>query len=500
MNRMSEQARLFRMLASFVVAMVALVLSMAATPAQAQVFTVLDNFLVGGPGPQWPGGALAQGRDGNLYGWSYAGGTNNTGSLWNTDAAANIATIFSFAAGTGNDCQSGLTLGVDGNFYGSAFAGCAGAGYVFKVTPTGTFTVLHTFTGTPDGDSPGILTQYTDGNFYGVTSKGGANNFGSVFKITPAGVLTTIYSFNGVNNFSNPAYGLTVGNDGNFYGTQVGGDGLGSVFKITPAGKLTVLHNFTGNPDGAAPTSGVILGKDGNFYGVTQFGGVFSDGRVDEGTFFKMTPAGQVTILHSFNPATDYAVFPTSALLQATDGNFYSTSNACNEFLSCGQFVDIYKLTPGGALTVVEELTVTNGTAAYWTVTQDTNGILYGVAQQGGTASGGVLFSVNISASQFARLVSTSAKEGAKIGIIGQGFTSASVVKFGGVQATSIQRTGATFINATVPAGALSGAVTVTTGATTLTSSQTFKVKPTILSFTPPAARSAAKSPSPVPA
>src|SRR5205085_871355 len=122
--------------------MVVLVLIMAAIPAQAQTFTLLDNFLVGGTGPQWPGGPLAQGRDGQLYGWSYAGGTNNTGSIWKTDTSGAVNVILGFAAGTGNDCQNGMTMGTDGNFYGTALTNCAGAGYVFKLTPGGIFTVL----------------------------------------------------------------------------------------------------------------------------------------------------------------------------------------------------------------------------------------------------------------------------------------------------------------------------------------------------------------------
>jgi uncharacterized repeat protein (TIGR03803 family) len=487
MNCTRQQDKLFRMIATCVAAMVVLVLTVAAVPAQAQTFTLIDNFLVGGPGPQWPGGPLVQGRDGQLYGWSYAGGTSNTGSIWKTDTSGTVSVILSFATGTGNDCQSGLTLGTDGNFYGTALTNCAGAGYVFKLTPSGIFTVLHTFTGTPDGYSPGPLTQYTDGNFYGITTMGGVNNAGSVFKITPTGTLTVIYSFSGVNNFSAPTYGLTVGNDGNLYGTQVGSDGYGSIYKITPAGTLTVLHTFTGNPDGKGPRSGLILGKDGNFYGVTQYGGINFDGEFeDEGTFFKMTPSGTVTILHNFGEPADYAVYPEEPLVQATDGNFYGAINGCAEFGCTGGPQDIYKLTPSGTLTVVEEFTTSNGIGSYWPLAQDTNGTLFGITQQGGTVNGGVFFSVNISAAQFASLVSTSGKEGGKIGILGQGFSAASVVKFGGVQATSITRSGTTFISATVPAAALSGSVTVTTGATTLTSSQMFKVKPTLLSFSPP--------------
>jgi uncharacterized repeat protein (TIGR03803 family) len=476
----------FPKLAAFLAAAVVLTLTGAAIPAQAQTYTILDNFLNGGPGPEWAGGPLAQGRDGDLYGYSYLGGANNTGSLWKTDVSGTVSVVYSFAAGTGNDCQNGMTLGTDGNFYGTALTNCTGAGYLFKMTPSGTITVLHTFTGTPDGNNPGLLTQYSDGNFYGITTLGGANNLGSVFKITPAGALTTLYSFAG-NGPANPTYGLTVGNDGNFYGTFSGNSGWrGGIFKMTPAGTVTILHAFFDAPDGANPNSGLTLGKDGNFYGNTEFGGVISDGRDDEGTIFKMTPTGTVTILHSFNAATDYAAYPTAPLMQATDGNFYSVISGCAELGCGGTLNDIYEVTPSGTLTVLEEFTGPNGQFPYWPLTQDTNGTIYGLAQQGGTVNGGVLFSLNIHAAPFASLVSASGKEGAKIGILGQGFSSSSVVKFGGVQASAITLSGTTFITATVPAAALTGKVSVVTAATTLTSSQTFKVKPTFTSFTPP--------------
>jgi uncharacterized repeat protein (TIGR03803 family) len=463
----------FRFGAALVLATLVLAVAGAAVPAQAQTYTVLFDFLLGGPGPQWPGGPLAQGRDGDLYGWSYNGGATNNGSIWKTDPSGTVSVIYNFASG--NDCQSGMTLGTDGNFYGTALTNCGGAGYVFKLTPSGTLTVLHTFTGTPDGSGPGLLVQYSDGNFYGVTGQGGATNYGTVFKITPTGTLTILYSFDDTNEFANPNYRLTVGNDGNFYGTFQR-DANGGVFKMTPAGVVTLVHQFAGPPnDGGSPVSGVILGKDGNFYGTTQVGGT-----QNEGTIFKMTPSGTVTILHSFSQPSDYAINPTAPLVQATDGNFYGTADSCTVF-GCGP-QDLYEMTPSGTFTILQEFTASY---PYWGVIQDTNGIIYGVTQQGGTVNGGVLFSLNIGAAPFASLVSTSGKEGAKIGILGQGFSSSSVVKFGGVQATTIARSGTTFINATVPAGALTAAVTVTTGATTLTSPQTFKVTPTFTSFSP---------------
>jgi uncharacterized repeat protein (TIGR03803 family) len=457
-------------LGAFFATLVVCTLIVAVIPARAQTYKILDNFLTGGPGPEWPGGPLAQGRDGRLYGWSYLGGANNTGSIWKTTPSGKVSVVLSFAAGTGNDCQTGMTLGTDGNFYGSADTNCGGDGYVFKMTPSGTITVLHTFTGTPDGSGPGLLVQYTDGDFYGITTNGGANNYGTVFKITPAGTVTILYSFDNTNYFANPTYGLTVGNDGDFYGTFSGADGLGGVFKMTPAGVVTLLHKLAGDPtEGATPGAGVTLGKDGNFYGPTRFGGTSN-----VGTIFKMTPSGKLSTLRNFT-TSDYANFPEVPLLQATDGNFYSAANSCNQFNGCLN-QDIYKITPSGTFTVVEEFTGSNGQWPFWPLTQDTNGTLYGLAQQGGPVNGGVLFSLNIGAKPFINLVSTSGKVGSKVGILGQGFSSSSVVKFNGVTATTVTRTGTTFLLATVPSGASDGTVTVTTGSTALTSPQTFIV------------------------
>src|SRR5207249_4747358 len=120
---------------------------------------------------------------------------------------------------------------------------------------------------------------------------------GTVFKMTPAGVLTSLHSF-AVTDGENPLSGLIEGSDGNFYGTTWSGGvaSNGTVFKITPSGTLTTLHFFTGMPiDGANPQAGLIRGSDGNFYGISQFGGMNNYGSV-----FKMDSSGNVTILHSF--------------------------------------------------------------------------------------------------------------------------------------------------------------------------------------------------------
>ena len=197
-------------------------------------------------------------------------------------------TFFVFETGeSGSTPEAGLVQGTDGNFYGATNGGASGDGTVFKITPQGKLTTLHTFNGTDGNDPMATLVLGTDGNFYGTTFAGGAHAdacqadaCGVVFKITPAGALTTLYSFcaqAGCADGAGPGP-LVQGTDGSFYGTTVQ-DGssscaCGTVFKITPAGVLTTLYQFTG-PDGfgPGPLAGLIQGSDGNFYGTTVQGG-----------------------------------------------------------------------------------------------------------------------------------------------------------------------------------------------------------------------------------
>src|SRR4029077_14026169 len=162
------------------------------------------------------------------------------------------------------------------------------------------FSVLYNF-GSKSGDPAnpsfsGIMTQGRDGNLYSTTDPGGANNAGAIFKITPTGTLTVLYSFTGGSDGANPSSGLTLGTDGNFYGTTLGG-GVnfdGAVFKVTPGGTLTVLHSFNCT-DGCEPVAGVVQGTGGEFYGTTFAGGANGDG-----TVFKISSAGAFTTIHNF--------------------------------------------------------------------------------------------------------------------------------------------------------------------------------------------------------
>jgi uncharacterized repeat protein (TIGR03803 family) len=143
-----------------------------------------------------------------------------------------------------------------------------------------TYVDLYNF-GTNSGDplpeeSQNTLVQGRDGNLYGTAQAGGAQGFGAVFKITPGGTLTVLHSFTGSDG-KYPASELTLGTGGNFYGTtrlggtvgECSGLGCGTVFRITPSGNLTTLYNFTGGDDGAQPYAAPIQATDGNFYGTT---------------------------------------------------------------------------------------------------------------------------------------------------------------------------------------------------------------------------------------
>ena len=239
-----------------------------------------------------PYSGLVQGSDGNIYGTTASGGTSGRGTVFKITPSG-IETVLHAFAKSGSDGQTpyaGLIQGSDGNLYGTTyFGGANGFGTVFKVTPGGTETVLYSFAGGSDGEHPyaGVI-QGSDGNFYGTTYQGGASGNGTVFKLTPSGTETVLFSFaGGSSDGANPEGGVIQGSDGNFYGTtlQGGASGLGSVFELTPGGTETILHTFAGgSSDGANPSANLVQGSDGNLYGSTGAGGTSGNG-----TFFKVT-------------------------------------------------------------------------------------------------------------------------------------------------------------------------------------------------------------------
>ena len=243
----------------------------------AGVFTLLYSFTindVNNVDGSLPYAGLVQGNDGAFYGTASQGGVYSLGTIFKITASGVLTTLYTFGTlgtpGTSDSFdgalpQAALVQGNDGAFYGTAGQGGVNySGTVFKVTPSGTFTLLYSFSQLNDpykhtnidGNYPvGALIQSSDGAFYGTALRGGTSGVGTVFKLSASGAFTTLYSFstsnsNGSPNQGNrPTAGLLQDSSGLFYGTASygGTSGGGVLFSIDAAGNYTTIHNFTGN-------------------------------------------------------------------------------------------------------------------------------------------------------------------------------------------------------------------------------------------------------------
>jgi uncharacterized repeat protein (TIGR03803 family) len=307
---------------------------------------------------------LVQGVDGNLYGTTLGGGANGAGSVFKMTPAGTVTTLYSFCSldncSDGALPYGGITLASDGNFYGTTSQGGAAdgiSGTVFKITPSGTLTTLHSFDGT-DGAFPNApLIQAANASLYGLTGNGGTSNSGTFFKITTSGKLTTLYSFSGA-LLNGP---LVQGTDGNFYSTSEwgGANGYGMIFKLTRSGRFSILHSFD-STDGSVPACGLLQASDGNLYGTTYGGGSNNSCPNGCGTVFKITLAGALTTLHNFD-WTDGSN-PIAALIQATDKNFYGTTYGGG---TAGGWGTVFKITPAGKVTTLHSFAGTDGAQPY---------------------------------------------------------------------------------------------------------------------------------------
>jgi uncharacterized repeat protein (TIGR03803 family) len=456
-------------------AALALILTVGLMPlsAQAPVATYTDLYdFTGAPGPDvFAAGRLAQGRDGNFYGESFNGGTGGWGTVYKLTPTGALAVLDSIKPATsGANPEGGVTLGADGSLYGNAtYGGAVGYGTVFKVTPSGALTVLHNFADSGDGTAPtNALILATNGNLYGAT--GDSEALSTIYQITPSGAFSVIHTMDSYTE-GNVVGQLSLGSDGNLYGgTTLGGPkgkGKGTAFKITPAGVVTVLHDF--NANAYYGYLGVEQAANGDFYGATQYGGKSPS----LGTINSLTSSGVYTQVGSLNGQTDGTTEPNQPLLFASDGNLYGSTLA-----GYGGEPAFFKVTPAGGFSVICSGDKTCGAPAYLQLVQGTNGLIYGIGGEGAYGDG-AFFSLDLGLPPFAGLVSPAGTVGGALGILGQGFNSGSVVTFGGgVKATSITLEGSTFISAVIPAGAMTGKVTVTTGSATLTSIQDFQVTP----------------------
>lgn len=465
----------------------------AAIPSSAQTFDTLLSFdNSDGTEPQLP---PVQGVDGNLYGVTFAGGLNGGGTVYKITPEGVFSTLYNFCSQpncTDGDLPfDGVLAGSDGNLYGTTLEGGVNrSGTVFRLTLQGVLTPIYSFcsqANCADGASPNGILQATDGNFYGTTMTGAASGRGTIFKLTPQGAFTLLYIFSGSYDINESFSSLIQGTDGNFYGTtDLGGFsnfpdcrfyGCGTVFKITPKGNFTTLYNFCSRKDcvdGATPYW-LIQAADGSFYGVTGAGGAH---KAIGGTIFRLTSRGELTTVYSFCAQSDCAdgSEPISLAQAARGGNFYGvtfhggSTKKCQR--GCGT---VFEITSTGTLTSLHSFDLTGGTEPYG-LTQATSGEFYGVTLSGGTGGYGTIFSLSTGLASFVETLPAAGKAGANVTILGTDLVGTTSVSFHGTPAT-FTVVSTSEITTSVPDGASTGAVEVTTPSGTLSSNVVFRVQ-----------------------
>ena len=354
--------------------------------------------------------SMIKAKNGIFYGTTI-GVEIDLGTVFSVSGDGAFATLHSFHGADGDYPYGQLVEADDGNLYGTTiYGGPTSNGVAFRLTPQGVFTILHNFGSSPlDGTHPwGGVVQGKDGNFYGTTFDGGSNGVGTVYRMTPEGEVTIVHDFAAGEGYPN-GQTLTRGRNGFLYGETAGILQLnvyGTIFRISTHGKFEVLYRFPApNPSdsssGYGPVAPLIQASDGNFYGTTQFG----SGVNAAGTVFRMTPRGNVTFLHSFRQTPkggcqqkvcdDGGNFPTNSLVEAPDGFLYSTISGCKDGGDC-----VYRISLSGEFTTdIYDFTSQEAMSAGRLIPGDGYGLYYSFAQGGGMIqhrSDGDVFSINL--------------------------------------------------------------------------------------------------------
>lgn len=315
----------------------------------------------------------------------------------NDAAALTFNTIHTFTAQTeGNVTYPPLVQGADGRLYGvNSTGGRSDNGTIFSLsTGGGNFLTLNTFTQSNQGTTPqGGIVQARDGYFYGTTNTGGNGGYGTFYQCDPSsGKLNILAQFTNGNPGGSPVGTVTEGIDGGIYGTaRYGGDNnYGTIYRANlPTGTVVTFAQITGGLAGFYPQSDLIQATDSNFYGTTEKGGTYGNG-----TFFQVTPAGVYTVIYSFTGGSDGSR-PLRGVVQGIDGSFYGICNQGGDY-GGGAIFRIDYLNTTFKLTVLHAFVpiALDGSNALGGLVQASDGNFYGTTSAGGASSNGTVFRI----------------------------------------------------------------------------------------------------------
>lgn len=247
--------------------------------------------------------------------------------------------------------------------------------------PWGDYRIVHDFQAGNDQPAGPVGTSVfgPDGLYYGVTANGGPASEGTIYRLNADGSTTTLHVFDMATG-RDPGRGMTLASDGQFYGTTtIGGPFYnGVIYRMSTEGQYTVLHVFDDAPGGGRhPNNRLVEGPDGNIYGTTAGGGEHG-----KGTFFRMTPAGQVTYLYSFHDNSEYEPNTTSDFCLGADGHFYALGRSA-----------AFRVSLDGTAVELRRFNADQhgyfGTAG---LVCGTDGYFYGAMSEGGPRQGGTVF------------------------------------------------------------------------------------------------------------
>jgi uncharacterized repeat protein (TIGR03803 family) len=374
--------------------------------ASAQYDVVASQFGTPNPGAH-PTAGLTLASDGNYYGTTTQGGAFGFGTVFRMTPAGAITIIHSFDNTNGANPHAPVIEGADGNLYGTTndqATGSSGVGTIFTITKQGSgFAVLHSLAPLdptqgcyPEG--AGILAPLVQGinGLYGVIASGScANTNAAFFRISPTG--TDRFSIVGHIPDTGTISGLTRASDGLFYGTTEG-QGFGVIYRISEAGVAEILHTLI-REEGYSHPGEMIQASDGKFYGTASSGGASDCGLENCGTMFQFDPATLTYhTMHSFSLNDPAGRYPVAGLAAGSDGLLYGTTAVTTPSGAdcCGTIFSVDPSTDFLTRLYTFNGSDGSGSSPRGRLIEPSPGQFLGTAYSGGFSGFGVVFSLTL--------------------------------------------------------------------------------------------------------